>query len=398
MNPQPNFSNDQIQRIEPTALESIQRAEFDVQISTAKRYPRKLGIVKQDMLSFATLDQETAESCFYTLPRGGKNIQGPSVRLAEIAVSCYGNLRVGSRVIATVTEGPNPHVVIQSVCHDLERNVAVTMEKRRRITKKKSKDYIDEDDINLAANAGAAIAFRDAVFKVVPLALIKPVYEMAKQVAIGDAKTLVDRRARMVDAFGKMGVSKDMILAKLEKKTLDDVGLGDMETLIGLHTALKDGETTIDEVFAPVKAAAPKFEAPKAAAAAPSAIAETPQKPPQAPQPPVQQPTPAPAAEPEPARAAPAPQPPAEPAKEPAKRQPRQAAAEPPGPKETLIAGGVTFDDFTDWMANSGRNVTAKAWTSWETVPASVWSGLEKDMIGVSKAVVRFGKPAEVAP
>jgi len=245
--------------IEPSAVESIQRAEIDVQIATAKRYPRQLWQVKSSMMSFATLDRETAEACFYSLPRGGKNIQGASVRLAEIAVSCYGNLRAGSRIISTVTTGDNPHVVIQAVAHDLERNVAVTMEKRRRITKKRSKDAIDEDDINLAANAGSAIAFRDAVFKVVPMALIKPVLEAAKKVAIGDAKTLADRRAKMVDAFAKMGVQKDRIITTLEKKSIEDIDLSDLETLMGLFNAIKEGQTTIEDAFPPPPPSKPIF-------------------------------------------------------------------------------------------------------------------------------------------
>ncbi|CAB4135912.1 hypothetical protein UFOVP301_30 [uncultured Caudovirales phage] len=232
-----------------TIVESMTRAEVDVQISTAKRYPRSIGQVKKDMLSFATLDQETAESCFYSLPRGGKNIQGPSVRLAEIAVACYGNLRAGVRVIETVSTGEAPHVVLQAVCHDLEKNTCVTIEKRRRITKKKNKDAVDEDDINLACNAGSAIAFRDCVFKVVPGALIKPVYEQAKAVAIGDAKTLTERRDRAVAAFGKMGVKLDKILPTIGKKSLEEIDLADLETLFGLHTAIKDGHTTIDEAF-----------------------------------------------------------------------------------------------------------------------------------------------------
>jgi hypothetical protein len=243
----------QLATIETTAInaiESITRAEVDTQISTAKRFPRSIGQVKKDMLSFATLDQETAESCFYSLPRGGKNIQGPSVRLAEIAVACYGNLRAGVRVIETVSTGEAPHVVLQAVCHDLEKNTCVTIEKRRRIVGKKSKaGAIDEDDINLACNAGSAIAFRDCVFKVVPGALIKPVYEQAKAVAIGDAKTLSERRERAIAAFGKMGVKLDKILPVLGKKSLEEIDLADLETLFGLHTAIKDGHTTIDEAF-----------------------------------------------------------------------------------------------------------------------------------------------------
>src|SRR5262245_41350484 len=114
------------------ALEQLQRAEIDVQIATAKKYPRHIATVKQSMLGFATLDEETARGCFYTLPRGGKAIQGPSVRLAEIAVSCYKNIRVASRIIESVTDGSSPHVTVQAVCTDIENNITVAIEKRRR--------------------------------------------------------------------------------------------------------------------------------------------------------------------------------------------------------------------------------------------------------------------------
>jgi len=244
----------ELEVVQPTALEAISRAEIDVAIATARRFPHhqphQLSVVKQRMMSFATLDEDTAASCFYTLPRGGKNIQGPSVRLAEIAVSCFGNLRAGSRIIHTSTDGANPHVVVQSVVMDLEANVSVSIEKRRRIVGKKSKGgVIDEDDINLAANACAAIAFRDATFKVVPLALVKPVFEAARKVAVGDAKTLSDRRAKCIEAFAKMGVTRDRVLAKLGKKSLDDIDLADLETLIGLFNAIREDSLSIDEAF-----------------------------------------------------------------------------------------------------------------------------------------------------
>ena len=244
---------------QPGALEAISRAEIDVQISTAKRYPRNIALVKKSMLDIATLDQETAEACFYTIPRGGKSIQGPSVRLAEIALSCFGNIKAGSRVIETNAEGDHPHVIVQSVCLDLQNNVSVSIEKRRRITKKKSKSAPDEDDINLATNACAAIALRDAIFKVVPLALIKPVYEAAKKVAVGDQKTLAERRGKCIDTFAKLGVSKERILASLDKKDVEEIGLEDLGNLIGLFNSIKDGETKIDEAFPD-----PKFNTQKA--------------------------------------------------------------------------------------------------------------------------------------
>ena len=246
----------------PSAVESINRAEVDIQISTAKRYPRDLVQVSRDIMSMATLNEATAASCFYTLPRGGKNIQGPSIRLAEIAISCFGNLRVGSRIISTDAQSQNPHVVIQATVFDLQKNVAVSIEKRRRITPKK--DYKNgghlppsDDDVNLAVNSGTAIALRDATFKVIPLALINPVFEQAKKVAIGDAKTLTDRRAKCFDMFAKMGVIKERVLAFLEKTAIEAVDLGDIEKLIGVYNTIKDGEdgTNIDDVFPQVDAA-----------------------------------------------------------------------------------------------------------------------------------------------
>src|SRR4030095_13145064 len=89
---QPQEGNFSLQPQPINAIEAISRAEIDVQIATAKRYPRVLTQVKQDMLEMATIDEETAAACFYSVPRGSKNIVGPSIRLAEIAFSCYGNV------------------------------------------------------------------------------------------------------------------------------------------------------------------------------------------------------------------------------------------------------------------------------------------------------------------
>jgi len=233
-----------------SALEAVQRAEIDIQIATAKRFPRNLSKVRSDMKAFAGLDKETAEGCFYKIPRGNKKIEGPTIRLAEIAISCYMNLRAGSRVMQVVSDGKSPHVVIQAVAHDLEKNVAITIEKRRRIVGKKSKQgRIDDDDINLAANAGSAIALRDAVFKVIPMALIKPVFAHARKIAVGDQATLSERRGKCLASFSKMGIDEDRILQHLSKQSAEDIGLEDLGDLIGIHNAIRDGEVKIDDVF-----------------------------------------------------------------------------------------------------------------------------------------------------
>ena len=239
--------------IQPKALELIQRAEIDMQVATARKYPRDIGVVKKKMLSFATLDEETAEGCFYTLKRkdrdgNQKKIQGPSVRLAEIAVSCYGNLRAAARIV----DNDGKTITSQGICHDLENNTLICVEVRRRITNTKGKTF-NEDMQVVTGNAANAIAFRNAVFKVIPGALVKPVYDMAMKVAVGDATTLKTKRDKLFKRFEAMGVDQAQVLHAIEKKTMDAVDLEDIETLIGIGTAIRDGDTTIDQAFPPMQ-------------------------------------------------------------------------------------------------------------------------------------------------
>lgn len=249
-------------------MEAMERASIDVQISTAKKYPRTLSVVKAQMLSFATLDVETAAGCFFTLPgrKGGdgKPIQGPSIRMAEIAISSFQNIRAGARVIAD----DGKVITAQGVCHDLQNNVCVSVEVRRRVTTKEGRRYSD-DMVVMTGNAACSIALRNATFRVVPLALVKPIYETAKRVAVGDAKTLVSRRADALAHFKKMGVEDARIYAAIGVKSLEDVGLEHLEILLGYATAIREGDATVDETFPAHKPAAPEPQFSKPAAKQP---------------------------------------------------------------------------------------------------------------------------------
>lgn len=247
MNEQTETKTLELEVVTPTALESIERANVDMQITTARRYPRSLAIVKKRMLDLATLDQETAESCFYKLNRQGKTIEGPSIRLAEIAGSSFGNLRYGARIIAN--DGKT--ITAQGYCHDLETNVMCQVEVQRRITDRDGRTYSQDMQV-VTGNAACAIAARNAIFKVVPFAFVKPIFSAAKQAAVGDIKTLAERRTRMLKQFAAMGIDEKRICATLGKAGVEEIGLSELETLIGLYNAVKEGEQNIDEAFPPV--------------------------------------------------------------------------------------------------------------------------------------------------
>lgn len=224
------------------------KGEVDVQIATAKRFPRSIKAFREKAESLATLDEETASSCFYTLPArkggNGQSITGPSARMAEIIAISWGNIREQ----ACIVDDDGEFITSQGRCWDLESNVAVAIDVKRRVTDKSGKRY-SADMIVTTSNAANSIALRNSVFKVVPMALWKPIYEKARKVAIGDATTLLDRRAKMIAHFGKMGVKPEQICLAVEKASIEDITVDDLGILVGLATALKDGDTTIDEAF-----------------------------------------------------------------------------------------------------------------------------------------------------
>lgn len=234
-----------------SAVSAIVRSEVEAQLDAAHKYKRSTTRFLQEAKTLATITREVAESCMYSLPRGGKMITGPSVRLAEICASAYGNLQFGARVVDTEEK----EIVAQGACWDMEKNNRCTIEARRRITNKHGKRY-DDDMITVTGNAAASIALRNAVFRVIPRAYIDVVYEAARKAAIGEASSFSARREEIVNRLGKMGASKERVLLRLGRAGIEDITMEDAETLIGLGTAIKNGDLPLDEAF-PEGAAAP---------------------------------------------------------------------------------------------------------------------------------------------
>lgn len=223
---------------------AMARSEVETQLAAAHRYPRSIKRALDNAMTMATLSRNVAESCMYALPRGGKSITGPSVRLAEIMASAFGNLQIGSRVV----EATDKEVIAEGFAWDLENNNRVRIEARRRITNKGGKRY-DDDMIGVTGMAASSVALRNAIFRIIPRAYVDVVYEHAKRTAVGDAKTLVERRSEAVGRLQRGGIALDRILARVEKPSVEDIGLGELETLVGLISSLRAKEITPDEAF-----------------------------------------------------------------------------------------------------------------------------------------------------
>jgi hypothetical protein len=267
----------EIVAVADNSLALLAKAEIDIQISTAHAFPRQIKKFQSEAKTLATLDEDTAASCVYALPRGKTPIKGPSIRFAEIIASCWGNVRCGSRIVA-ITE---KFVTAQGVCHDLERNQAHTADVNRRITYSDGGRFND-DMIGVTCNAACSIAKRNAILATIPKSFWKPIYDASLKVTIGDITTVVERREKAVQHWAKLGVSAQRICWALGKASAEEIGLDELETLVGWWTAIRENEADIERIFPasdpnakPVEDKSPKGKAEAEARAAKAAKAAT---------------------------------------------------------------------------------------------------------------------------
>lgn len=222
--------------------------EVDVQIATAKRWPRNIKAVMVEAETQACLDEDTAAAMSYALPRGGKTLDGPSVRLAEIFASSWGNLRLDSHIL----EADATHVTAEAMCWDLEKNVAIRSQVKRPIVDKYGKRY-SLDMITTTGNAAASVAFRNAVFRVIPRAYVDNIRRKALAVSLGNASNIVEMRTKAFEAFHRFGVTDAQILETLGKPSIENVDVDDIAKLRGYFTSIKDEGVDWTTIFKPVE-------------------------------------------------------------------------------------------------------------------------------------------------
>ena len=247
------MENSQVKTVEvmqTEQLQSMDRAEIDMQIATAKRFPRNIQQCLDNIRALSMIDEDTMESCFYHLERKDKDgqikeIEGMSVRMAEIFVSCWGNLRVATRIIGN----DGRKITAQGICFDVQNNVAVSCETSRRITNKNGKTYSDDMQI-VTGNAASAIAFRNAVFKVIPAAVTKAVTNEIRQRLLEMTSTKISQKRRnAVEWFTKRGVTESELKKYLGIDNLETISAEEIVNLRGVATAIREGSSSIDEVF-----------------------------------------------------------------------------------------------------------------------------------------------------
>ena len=228
-------------------------AEAQGKLVIAKRFPR--DEVEAYAKAMEACQRPTmAAKAFYSFPRGGQTVEGPTIRFAEELARCWGNIDYGIKELSQ-DDGKSE---MQAYAWDLETNAQsvqnFTNPHQREKTDKKTKTVtmealksqrdIYENNANMATRR-----LRSRILAILPSWFVEDAIEECKKTLAGRNDTpLIDRVKKMVVAFAKIGVTQEQIEKRLKKK-IDTMNADDFVEYTGIYNAIKQGESKIAEWF-----------------------------------------------------------------------------------------------------------------------------------------------------
>lgn len=221
-------------------------AEVQAALIIARANPRDhiraLDLILQDCTR-----QTLAEKATYNYARGGSDIVGPSIRLAECIAQRWGNMQFGVREI----EQRDGESVVQAYAWDVESNTRREMTftvPHVRDTKSGRKTLTDARDIyEMVANQGAR-RLRACILGVVPGDIVERAVEQAEETLKTKTPVTAERVTKLVEAFGHYGVTKDQIEKRIQRR-IDAITPALMAQMIKIGNSLRDGMSTPADWF-----------------------------------------------------------------------------------------------------------------------------------------------------
>lgn len=226
-------SNAQTQALMQRASQEVQAAVF-----MAKQFPRDEDTAYNKIMR-ATTRRRLAEGAFYEYAKGGTNIFGPSIRLAEVIAQHWGNIETGVKEI----ERRDGESTAEAYAWDLETNTRVTKQftvKHQRETKNGSYALTDSREIyELIANQGARRQ-RACILAVIPSYVVEDAIECCQQTLQADGTPLNVKIEDAVNKFAAIGVTVPM-LEEYAQRNVNAFTEQTLNRLWGVYSSIHDG-------------------------------------------------------------------------------------------------------------------------------------------------------------
>jgi len=229
--------------------QEAQRAVAEVQASMilAKKFPRN-QIESIERIKTTCQRPTLAENALYQYSRGGTDVSGPSIRLAEAIAQNWGNLQFGIRELSQ----SNGESTVEAFAWDIETNtrqVKVFQVPHVRYTRKNGNvDLKDPRDIyELIANNGAR-RMRACILGVIPGDVVDIAVAECEKTLKSDADTSPEAMNKMLMKFREFGVDRKMIEQRIGRK-LESITPAQVVSLRKTFTSLKDGMSSPADWF-----------------------------------------------------------------------------------------------------------------------------------------------------
>lgn len=213
-------------------------AEVQAAMVIAKRFPRDQREATDRILQACTRPT-LAEGALYSYSRGGTDITGPSIRLAEACAQAWGNVSFGIREL----EQANGSSTVEAFAWDIETNtrqVKVFQVEHKRHTKKGSYKLTDPRDIyETIANNGAR-RLRACILGVIPGDVIEAAVQQCEETLNANADTSAEGLKKLVEAFARFNVSKEQIEQRIQRR-IETIRPAQVVQLKKVWSSLKDG-------------------------------------------------------------------------------------------------------------------------------------------------------------
>ncbi len=221
-------------------------AETQAAMIIAKRFPRDPVECLDNIITTCTRTK-LAESATYQYARGGTDIEGPSIRLAEAIAQNWKNMQFGIREL----ERQRGYSVAEAFAWDIENNVRVVkifQVPHVRHTKKGSYPLKDPRDIyEMVANNGAR-RLRSCILAVIPGDITQEAYEQCQKTLLAQAEVTPKRIAELIKKFGEYDVTKDHLETRIQRR-LDAMTPALLINLGKIYNSLKDGMSAAADWF-----------------------------------------------------------------------------------------------------------------------------------------------------
>lgn len=220
------------------AVSQREIAEVQAMMLVAQRFPRDEKTCLEHILT-ACQRPGLAEAAMYQYARGGTDITGPSIRLAEAIAQNWGNLDFGIREL----DQRQGESTMQAYAWDMERNVRQVRAfkvKHVRHTRQRRYDLEDPRDIyEMTANQGAR-RVRACILGLIPGDVIEAAVSQCEETLRSKADTSPAALKKMVELFATFGVTKEQIEGRIQRK-LDAITPAQKINLGKVYNSLKDG-------------------------------------------------------------------------------------------------------------------------------------------------------------